>query len=286
MSQKKKFYAVAVGRKPGLYTQWFGEDGAQAQVDGFANARFKGFASHEEALEWLSAFNNVSDPSRAAAAPSTTVTVQSSAMFSKQHGKASRAKSATHSGGAYRAKSRSAEGGSERSPRSHQQTKKAKPNDVAVIYTDGGSIHNPGPGGYGVVLYDNGRKKELTGGFRLTTNNRMELMACIVGLQALKPDRPAVVHTDSQYVVNGVMKGWARQWRRHNWKRKGGQEALNADLWAQLLDLCDTRQVDFKWIKGHAGHRDNERCDHLAGQSMKKKGLPPDIVYEQGSGAK
>ncbi len=152
----------------------------------------------------------------------------------------------------------------------------------AIIYTDGACIGNPGPGGYGVVLLYKNHKKELSGGFRLTTNNRMEIMAAIVGLQALKFKCAVTIYTDSQYLVDSMTKGWVQRWRAHGWKRNKKEKALNVDLWEQLLDLCTQHEVEFVWVEGHAGNQYNERCDQLAVQAAQRKDLPADTVYEKG----
>jgi ribonuclease HI len=152
-----------------------------------------------------------------------------------------------------------------------------------VIYTDGGSLGNPGPGGWGVVILDGGKRKELSGGFRLTTNNRMELTACIMALKQLKGPKAVIMHSDSKYVVDGIMKGWAAGWRAKGWMRTRTEKAKNADLWAELLTLCDGRQVEFRWVKGHAGVEENERCDFLVNREQAKSGLPVDKGYESGA---
>lgn len=149
-----------------------------------------------------------------------------------------------------------------------------------TIYTDGGAQGNPGPGGYGVVLICGKHRKELSGGFRFTTNNRMELMAAIVGLQALKLRCRVRLFSDSKYLVDAVEKRWAEHWRRRNWRRKEDEPALNPDLWERLLDLCRKHQVRFEWLRGHAGHKENERCDQLATQAAQKKDLPADQPFE------
>jgi ribonuclease HI len=133
-----------------------------------------------------------------------------------------------------------------------------------TIYTDGGCINNPGPGGYGVVLLFNGHRKELSGGFRLTTNNRMEILAAIRGLEALKARCRAVIYSDSQYLVNAIEQGWAIRWRQNNWMRNRKERAINPDLWEALLTLCTKHEVRFVWVRGHAGNEENERCDQLA----------------------
>lgn len=148
------------------------------------------------------------------------------------------------------------------------------------IYTDGACIGNPGPGGYGVVLLYGNHRKELSGGFRLTTNNRMEMMAAIVGLRSLKTSCAVTLYSDSQYLVEAIEKGWALRWQANNWWRNKKEKAANADLWQQLLDLCSQHQVTFKWVKGHAGNPENERCDQLAVQAASQEGLPPDTGYE------
>ncbi len=160
---------------------------------------------------------------------------------------------------------------------------KPVPEGAVVIYTDGGAINNPGPGGYGVVVCEGDERREMSGGFRYTTNNRMELMAVIVALNSVLGERRNIVlFSDSSYVVNGVMKGWAKKWRSNNWLKSDKSEALNKDLWAELLDLLDQLKVDFRWVKGHAGNELNERCDRLAVSSARSGGLPVDIGYETG----
>ena len=149
-----------------------------------------------------------------------------------------------------------------------------------TIYTDGSCLGNPGPGGYGVVLLYGEHRKELSGGYRLTTNNRMELTAAIRGLAALKERCHVQLISDSEYVVNAVEKGWARRWRAKGWYRSNKEMAQNRDLWAELLALCDRHQVRFEWIKGHAGHAENERCDRLALQAAQLPNLPEDEGYQ------
>lgn len=135
---------------------------------------------------------------------------------------------------------------------------------VVYIYSDGACSGNPGPGGYGVILRFGERKMELSGGEKDTTNNRMELMGVITGLEALKFPCKVIFQTDSKYVVDSVEKGWAKSWRRNNWIKSDKKPALNKDLWERLLKLLETHEVKFSWIKGHAGHEENERCDRLA----------------------
>lgn len=152
--------------------------------------------------------------------------------------------------------------------------------DKVIIYTDGGCVGNPGPGGYGVVIKFKDNRKELSGGYRLTTNNRMELTACIVALQTLKKPSVAVLYSDSQYVVNGIMLGWAKKWRANNWMRNKKDKAENPDLWEQLLALTEQHQVEFRWVRGHAGNQENERCDQLSVEASQGSNLPIDHVYE------
>ena len=152
---------------------------------------------------------------------------------------------------------------------------------TVLVYSDGGARFNPGPGGYGVIIIADGCQRELAGGYRHTTNNRMELMGCIVALDSLAGcDKPIVVHTDSQYVVNGISKGWALSWRKRGWLKGDRQPALNADLWGRLLDLLEGREVTFQWVRGHVGHPENERCDELAVASAARSGLPVDEGYQ------
>lgn len=132
------------------------------------------------------------------------------------------------------------------------------------IFTDGACSGNPGPGGWGAVLRYNSVEKELSGSEENTTNNRMELTACIEALKLLKEPCEVILTTDSQYVVNGITKGWAASWKRNGWRKGDKKPALNPELWDELLTLCETHQVTFNWIKGHAGHEENERCDRLA----------------------
>lgn len=132
------------------------------------------------------------------------------------------------------------------------------------IYTDGACSGNPGPGGYGAVLVYNGKEKEICGGEKNTTNNRMELTAVIKALEALKEPCSVTLTTDSKYVADGVSKGWALSWRAKGWKKADGKPALNPELWERLLQLLEIHSVEFVWVKGHAGHPYNERCDALA----------------------
>ena len=148
-----------------------------------------------------------------------------------------------------------------------------------LLFTDGGAEPNPGRGGYGVILSYKGKTKEFSAGFKMTTNNRMELLAVISGLQKLKSPSKVTVYSDSRYVVDGIEKGWAKSWRSKNWMRNKKEKAINSDLWARLLDLLDIHEVSFHWVKGHAGHPENERCDVLASIAMRGKDLKVDPGY-------
>jgi ribonuclease HI len=151
--------------------------------------------------------------------------------------------------------------------------------DPIIIYTDGGCLGNPGPGGYGAVLLYRDHRREISGGYRLTTNNRMELMGAIAALEALESPGRVTLHTDSRYVVDAVEKGWARNWRAHGWRKPDKQPAMNPDLWERLLDLCSRHDVKFVWVRGHAGDIENERCDALANLAATRKDLPADPGY-------
>ena len=156
-------------------------------------------------------------------------------------------------------------------------------NPHVVVFTDGGAIGNPGPGGYGVVILPpDGERRELSGGYRRTTNNRMELMACITALEQLAPDLPIILYSDSRYLVDAINKRWVFGWQKRGWKKSDGQPAKNPDLWERLLKRLDILQVTFRWVKGHAGQTWNERCDQLAGQAMTQADLPIDTAYESG----
>ncbi len=133
-----------------------------------------------------------------------------------------------------------------------------------TIYTDGACSGNPGKGGYGAVLLYNGARKELSGGYISTTNNRMEIMAVIKGLEALKEPCNVTLYSDSKYVVDAIEKGWVEKWKNNNWYRNKSDKALNVDLWKKLLALLEIHEVSFCWVKGHADNVENQRCDTLA----------------------
>ena len=150
---------------------------------------------------------------------------------------------------------------------------------MIVLYTDGAAKGNPGPGGYGAVLKFGKHRKELSEGFRLTTNNRMELLAVIKGLEAIKSDQHKIsVYSDSKYVVDAINKGWLSSWIKKNYKGK-----KNVDLWQRILPLLKKHQVSFIWVKGHAGNVENERCDVLAVEAAEGTNLQADTPFEENS---
>ena len=138
------------------------------------------------------------------------------------------------------------------------------------IYTDGACSGNPGAGGWGTILVYNGHEKELSGGEANTTNNRMEMMAVIEGLKALKEPCEVVLTSDSQYVCNAITKGWAKSWQKNNWIKSDKTQAKNADLWEEMLKLLAVHKVNMVWVRGHNGHPYNERCDKLAVEQSQK----------------
>lgn len=150
------------------------------------------------------------------------------------------------------------------------------------LYSDGGAEPNPGKGGFGVILSYKGIKKEFSQGFRMTTNNRMELSGVIYGLERLKSKSIVNVYCDSRYVVDGIEKGWAAKWKLNNWYRTKNHKAINCDLWERLLILISNHQeVKFNWIRGHVGHIENERCDILANIALNGKDLLDDTGFEE-----
>jgi ribonuclease HI len=148
------------------------------------------------------------------------------------------------------------------------------------MYTDGAAKGNPGPGGYGVILKYKGKKKEIAQGYRLTTNNRMELLAVIVGLEAIKqPGWKVKIYSDSKYVVDAVTRGWLWTWQRNGFKKK-----KNVDLWQRFIPLFNKHKVEFIWVKGHAGHPENERCDRMAVKAAEGSNLIKDRGFKSESG--
>lgn len=138
------------------------------------------------------------------------------------------------------------------------------------VYTDGACSGNPGPGGWGAILKYNGHEKELSGFNESTTNNRMELSAVIYALKAVKEPCKITIFSDSQYFCNGILKGWAKKWQANGWIKSDKKPAINSDLWAEILELLKPHEVDIIWVKGHAGHPENERCDALATAEIAK----------------
>jgi ribonuclease HI len=154
-------------------------------------------------------------------------------------------------------------------------------NENIIIHTDGSSLGNPGKAGWAAVLSWNGRNKEISGGYRLSTNNRMELMAVLFALKSLKNNKYKIIlHTDSNLIVNTVNKGWMKSWKQRGWKKAKNKPVMNLDLIKELDALLEEYDVDFRWIKAHAGHAENERCDELA-KLAAESGTGIDKYYEK-----
>jgi len=147
------------------------------------------------------------------------------------------------------------------------------------IYTDGACRGNPGPGGYGAILIYGEHRRELSGGFAETTNNRMEIFAAAAGLEALREACEVTLYSDSSYLVNAVRKGWLGRWARNGWRKIDRKPVLNADLWKRLAVLLEAHKTEFVWVKGHAANPENNRCDELARTAAAKKSLPEDSGY-------
>lgn len=242
MAKKKQYYVVLRGHKPGLYHEWFGKGGAAEQVQGFPDAAYRGFHTMEEAAAWLRDRQADTMPDLPPALAD---------LLAHQPDL----------------------------PQEDDPDLLLEAGKV-LIYTDGSALDNPGPGGYGVVLRHKRHRKELSGGFRLTTNNRMELLACIVGLGALKQTCSVVLYSDSKYVVEGMTKGWPRRWQANDWRLADDSEVKNADLWRKLVVLCEQHDVEFRWVRGHSGNPENQRCDQLAVAAARRRGLPADTGYD------
>lgn len=162
-----------------------------------------------------------------------------------------------------------------------QESKEDKKNQRAVeIYTDGACSGNPGAGGYGVVLLYGNKRKEMSEGYRMTTNNRMEVLAVIKGLEALKEPCQVTLYSDSKYVVDAIQKGWVKKWKANGWYRNKKERASNVDLWERLLVQLERHQVTFQWVKGHADNPENERCDELARGAIAAGNLLEDENYQ------
>lgn len=149
------------------------------------------------------------------------------------------------------------------------------------IYTDGACSGNPGSGGYGIVLLYNGKRKELSQGYKLTTNNRMEMLAVIKSLEALKEPCNVTLYSDSKYVIDAITKGWVEKWKKNNWKRNKTDMASNIDLWEIMLELLNKHNVNFIWVKGHADNVENERCDYLARMAIASGNFLTDENYKK-----
>ncbi len=238
---KKKYYVIFRGRNPGIYHEWYGKNGAEEQIIGFPNARYQGFVLKAEAEKAYQEWL-IKNP--------LPVQPESSGEIPEK-------------------------------PESPAVQIDLIPLKSVIIYTDGGCRYNPGPGGYGAIIITENQRKELSAGYRKTTNNRMEILACIVALADLKERSKVTLYSDSQYIVNAMTKGWAKRWQRLNWMRNQEEKAENPDLWERMLQLCEKHQVNFIWIKGHAGKAENERCDQLAVQASRGDNLLIDVFYEQ-----
>lgn len=148
------------------------------------------------------------------------------------------------------------------------------------IYTDGACSGNPGPGGYGAILKYGKHTREISGGYRMTTNNRMELMGIIKSLEALKRPCTVQLFSDSRYIVDAMNQGWVASWIKNNWRKSDGSPAKNIDLWKRLIELSRPHRITWNWVKGHSDNALNSRCDELAVQASKGKDLAVDIVFE------
>jgi len=145
-----------------------------------------------------------------------------------------------------------------------------------IIHTDGGCKGNPGPGGYGAVLVSGKHRKEISAGYRLTTNNRMELRAAIAAIELLTQPCEVELHSDSKYIIDAMTKNWLAGWQRRGWKTAANQPVKNRDLWTRLMAATAPHRMDWRWVKGHAGHAENERCDELANLAVKGRHLLDD----------
>lgn len=149
------------------------------------------------------------------------------------------------------------------------------------IYTDGSCYKNPGKGGFGVLLEYEDHEKEISGGFKLTTNNRMEIMAAIIGLEALINTCKVILWSDSQYLVRAMNESWVKRWKNRNWTKSDRKNPANIDLWERLLKLCGYHDVEFRWIRGHKGNIGNNRCNAIARSAARGKNLQDDYGYSE-----
>ncbi|HLQ37604.1 MAG TPA: ribonuclease HI [Planctomycetota bacterium] len=155
------------------------------------------------------------------------------------------------------------------------------PNPPVTIHSDGACLGNPGPGGYGTVLQSGAHRRELSAGFRRTTNNRMELLGAIKGLEALQHACTVTLFSDSTYVVKAMRERWPHGWRERGWLTAAKKPVANQDLWQRLLALAAVHTIEWRWVRGHSGNRDNERCDELANAAARGKQLAVDAGYDQ-----
>lgn len=153
-----------------------------------------------------------------------------------------------------------------------------------IIHTDGGCKGNPGPGGFGVVLVAGRHRKELSAGFRLTTNNRMELRAAIAALELLNSPCEIELHSDSKYVIDAMTKKWVEGWKKRDWMTAGRTPVKNKDLWIRLVAASQPHKINWCWVKGHAGHTENERCDELANLAVARKEFLEDVGFAESAG--
>ncbi len=239
----KNLYVVVKGKKTGIFKTWYGKNGAAELVKGVEGARYKGFVTAEEALDWVKGLDR------------KTVNMCAPNIIEELEKEVNACSAEINT---------------------------LLTEGKTLIHTDGSALNNPGPGGYGAVIRYENKVKELSGGFRKTTNNRMEMMACIEALKTVKSKEQIVLFSDSKYVVDAINKGWAKKWQQRRWMRTKYDKAENADLWAELLKVMEKRDVEFRWIRGHSGNRDNERCDILANNAAREPNLPADINYEKG----
>lgn len=148
-----------------------------------------------------------------------------------------------------------------------------------TIYTDGSSRGNPGPGGFGTLLVYQGQHKELSGGYAKTTNNRMEIMAALAGIEALSEPCQITLYSDSRYLVDAMSKGWLHGWKKKGWSRGPNKPLKNVDLWKRMAEAVRDHKISWQWVKGHAGHPENERCDELATSAADRRGNPSDSGF-------
>lgn len=239
-SQKKQYYVVVKGHAPGLYKTWLGNDGAAKQVAAYPQALYKGFFSLEQATDWL---RELGAEKLRTYAPNLLLYLENVPAESAD------------------------------------PIQNLLIQGKIVIYTDGSSLGNPGKGGYGAVVMHGEQRKELSAGYFETTNNRMELMACIVALQTLNERSDVVLFSDSKYIVDAINNGSAERWKANRWLKSDRTKIANIDLWKELLTLNEQHKIEFRWVKGHFTDKNNERCDQLANVAARSKELKHDKGY-------